>query len=119
MVGGASLNHLYVFTEGETMEEKVNIVIEDISIEEVANALKEKVVGTTEVKHITTYAGGMLFALLGYKGALTGLVEYTCYRNQLHLHQYTPVHALISVWVVMSLEEVAKEYNEKHNLLGD
>ena len=63
MVGGDSLNHLYVFTKGEIMEEKVNIeltplmanVLQRMLVEEIENQEKwiveeEQEFGTTDHK---------------------------------------------------------------------
>ena len=81
--------------------------------------IKKEVFGTTEVKHITNYAGGIVLALIGYRGSLEGLVEYTVYQNKLRLHQFVPVEALTNLSLIRKLENVAALYNYEHDLMGE
>ena len=101
----------------EREQKKINI--DDINTQELCELIKKEVLGTTEVKHITNYAGGIVLALIGYRGALEGLVEYTIYKNQLNFHQFNPIEALASSSLISKLENIAELYNCEHDLIGE
>ena len=101
----------------EREQKKINI--DDINTKELCELIKKEVIGTAEVKHITNYAGGIVLALIGYRGSLEGLVEYTIYQNKLNHHQFVPVGALTTSLLIRKLENVAALYNHEHDLIGE
>lgn len=92
-------------------ETKIYSTVDQVDIERLKELVKANVYGTTDVVHITTWAGAIYLCPLGFKGEPQGIVEFTAFVGKLVFHNYTPISGIASSLLLKKYEDVAELMN--------
>lgn len=91
-------------------EETKKLSVEEVDVERLKTLIKQELAGCTDVVHISTYAN-CIYLVTKASNCPEYLVQFTCWQNEVVLHNVIPLESIVNSRRLEELEKAANLMN--------